>query len=296
MALIAMWSWIFGCRNIESGWNIKVGIDWFCECHWEIGLFCLLIGLGEQHYYSIDSAFGPNGSSPYWERDQMKNNMCELRRITLIRVPYWYDDCEWVSSDWQVIVLNENDYCVCVSDWEGEGVIWIVVRLEYCLDHYCNGLGGTVARTVYQRHCIKHDLMCFQWVQRVPFLVKCQRQQWIEGTLLRMYANVTVNVNLNLCCHAIAQPLGRANGATCHFVFESMQRMKKPSNVDISWMCCNELLSWTIVSYCHIVSVWLECNNAINYFCICCRGFFSLPFCFSLSDRILISRNRNVNH
>lgn len=47
---------------------------------------------GQQHYFSLDNAFGSNGPSGlYWERDLKKQSLCQLHGITLILIPYWWD-------------------------------------------------------------------------------------------------------------------------------------------------------------------------------------------------------------
>lgn len=47
---------------------------------------------GEQHYHSLDTAFGPNGmTNVYGERDQLKRALCIPQGITLISIPYWWD-------------------------------------------------------------------------------------------------------------------------------------------------------------------------------------------------------------
>lgn len=47
---------------------------------------------GEQHYYNLDGAFGPSGTASfYWERDLAKISNCQLRGITLVIIPFWWD-------------------------------------------------------------------------------------------------------------------------------------------------------------------------------------------------------------
>eukprot|EP01124_Arcella_intermedia_P030929 TRINITY_DN6874_c0_g1_i9.p1 TRINITY_DN6874_c0_g1~~TRINITY_DN6874_c0_g1_i9.p1 ORF type:complete len:232 (-),score=75.82 TRINITY_DN6874_c0_g1_i9:30-725(-) len=45
---------------------------------------------GEQHYYNFYSAFGPT-LSLYNERDLKKKTSCTAKGITLITIPYWWD-------------------------------------------------------------------------------------------------------------------------------------------------------------------------------------------------------------
>lgn len=46
---------------------------------------------GEHHYFNVDSAFGPFGNSIYVERDRVKVDLCQLREITLLCIPFWWD-------------------------------------------------------------------------------------------------------------------------------------------------------------------------------------------------------------
>jgi hypothetical protein len=84
---------ICGFLNIELELNIKVSAS---KC--ELAKSCLLFRfyrLGEQHYYNMDGAFGPNGSTAlYSERDFAKISLCKERGITMILIPFWYDFME----------------------------------------------------------------------------------------------------------------------------------------------------------------------------------------------------------
>eukprot|EP01126_Amoeba_proteus_P039136 TRINITY_DN4111_c0_g2_i1.p1 TRINITY_DN4111_c0_g2~~TRINITY_DN4111_c0_g2_i1.p1 ORF type:complete len:658 (-),score=111.69 TRINITY_DN4111_c0_g2_i1:406-2217(-) len=50
---------------------------------------------GEQHYYDLHEAYGPNGTvAMYTERDLKKKKLCEKNGITLVTIPYWWDGNE----------------------------------------------------------------------------------------------------------------------------------------------------------------------------------------------------------
>eukprot|EP01126_Amoeba_proteus_P062279 TRINITY_DN8440_c0_g1_i18.p1 TRINITY_DN8440_c0_g1~~TRINITY_DN8440_c0_g1_i18.p1 ORF type:complete len:473 (-),score=86.32 TRINITY_DN8440_c0_g1_i18:2687-4105(-) len=47
---------------------------------------------GEQHYFDVHEAYGPNGTTAmYKERDLKKKQACFENGITLVAVPYWWD-------------------------------------------------------------------------------------------------------------------------------------------------------------------------------------------------------------
>lgn len=47
---------------------------------------------GEHHFYNLAEAFGPSGTAGlYSERDLLKSSLCQMRGITLITIPYWWD-------------------------------------------------------------------------------------------------------------------------------------------------------------------------------------------------------------
>jgi hypothetical protein len=47
--------------------------------------------VGEQHYFNMDVAFGPNGTSSFYsDRDALKQTFFKSRDITLICIPFWY--------------------------------------------------------------------------------------------------------------------------------------------------------------------------------------------------------------
>eukprot|EP01126_Amoeba_proteus_P062281 TRINITY_DN8440_c0_g2_i1.p1 TRINITY_DN8440_c0_g2~~TRINITY_DN8440_c0_g2_i1.p1 ORF type:complete len:587 (-),score=81.09 TRINITY_DN8440_c0_g2_i1:266-2026(-) len=50
---------------------------------------------GEQHYFDIHEAYGPNGTTAmYKERDLKKKIACAEKGITLVEIPYWWDGQE----------------------------------------------------------------------------------------------------------------------------------------------------------------------------------------------------------
>lgn len=142
---------------------------------------------GEHHYYNVDGAFGPNGtSSLYSDRDSLKSALCKVRGITLIVIPYW---------------------CVCELYFS-----WVVTFV-----------GGTVKERVYQARFIEHDQMCFQWAMLVQFRVKIhwiasgtegnRMQVWIDGSvrlrhiLFRLFVELLENsvwmwlVSIRICAY-----------------------------------------------------------------------------------------------
>eukprot|EP01126_Amoeba_proteus_P002830 TRINITY_DN10911_c0_g1_i1.p1 TRINITY_DN10911_c0_g1~~TRINITY_DN10911_c0_g1_i1.p1 ORF type:complete len:145 (+),score=40.44 TRINITY_DN10911_c0_g1_i1:327-761(+) len=49
---------------------------------------------GEQHYYDIPGRDGPGSSVVVFERDQQKREACAKNGITLVQIPYWWDNSE----------------------------------------------------------------------------------------------------------------------------------------------------------------------------------------------------------
>jgi hypothetical protein len=82
------------------------------------------------------NAFGPNGSTLYFERDITKRDLCALRGITLIDIPFWY-----------------------------------VFLLRHLATQLLIFSGGMERVRVYQPLCTKHDRMRFLRVIRSLFLV-----------------------------------------------------------------------------------------------------------------------------
>lgn len=63
---------------------------------------------GEQHYHSLEKAFGDLASlSPYTERDEKKLQRCSTVGISLIIIPYWWDGS--MPSLLEILRLAEMD-------------------------------------------------------------------------------------------------------------------------------------------------------------------------------------------